>query len=66
MKCCLSTPGSPEYILRITHSISVTPVSPFTHRRDLRIYLEAVIELVWRCTSRLRVSDLRDALGGGD
>jgi len=28
MRCCLSTPGSPKYRLRIAHSTSVTPVSP--------------------------------------
>ena len=56
MRCCLSTPGSPEYILRITHSTSVTHVSPYTHHRCLTIYLEAVIELVWRCTWRPRLS----------
>ena len=48
----LSTPGSPEYILRVAHSTSVTSVSPYTHRRSLAIYLRAVIELVWRCTCR--------------
>ena len=32
MRCCLSTPGSPEWILRVAHSTSVTPVSPYTHR----------------------------------
>jgi hypothetical protein len=26
--------------------------------------LEAVIKLVWRCNCRLRLSELRDALGG--
>jgi len=66
MRCCLSTPGSPEYILRVAHSTSFTPVSPYTHRRSLTIYLEAVIELVWRCTWRPRSSELRDALGGRD
>jgi hypothetical protein len=30
------------------------------------MYLEAVIELVWRCAWRLRLSELRDALGGWD
>jgi len=30
------------------------------------IHLEAVIERVWRCTWRLRSSELRDALGGRD
>jgi len=45
MRCCLSTRGSPEYILSVADSTSVTPVSPYTHRRSLTIYLEAVIEL---------------------
>jgi len=66
MKCCLSTLGSPEYILRVAHSTSVTPVSPYSHRRSLKIDSEAVIELVLRCTSRLRSSELRDACGGHD
>jgi len=66
MRCCLSTPGSPEYILCVAHSTSVTPVSPYTHRRFLTIYLKAAIELVWRCTWRPRSSELRDALGGRD
>jgi len=30
------------------------------------IYLDAVIELVWRCTWGRRSSELRDALGGCD
>jgi len=30
------------------------------------MHLEAVIERVWRCTWRLRSSELRDALGGRD
>jgi len=64
MRCSLSTPGSPEYILRIAHSTSVTPVSPYTHLRSFTMYLEAMIELVWRCTWRPRSSELRDALGG--
>jgi hypothetical protein len=42
----------------------VTTVSPCTHHRTLTIYLEAKIELVWRCTWRPRSSELRDALGG--
>jgi len=66
MRCCLSTPGSPEYIHRVAHSTSVTPVSPYTHRHSLTIYLEAVIKLVWRCTWRPNSSELRDALGGHD
>jgi hypothetical protein len=66
MRCCLSTPGSPKCILRVAHSTSVTPVSPYTHRRSLTIYFEAVIKLVWRCTWRPRSSELKDALGGRD
>jgi len=62
----LSTPGSPEYILRVAHSTSVTSVSPYTHRRSLMIYLRAVIELVWRYTWRPRSTKLRAALGGRD
>ena len=30
------------------------------------MHLEAVIERVWRCTWRPRLSELRDALGGRD
>jgi len=30
------------------------------------MHLEAVIERVWRCNCRLRLSELRDALGGRD
>jgi hypothetical protein len=66
MRCCLSTLGSPEYILRVAHSTSVTPVSPYTHRHSLMIYLEAVIVLVWRCNWRPRSSELKLALGGRD
>jgi len=33
---------------------------------SLEMYLEAVIERVWRCTSRTRSSQLTDALGGND
>jgi len=62
----LSTPGSPEYILRVAHSTSGTSVSLYTHYGSWTIYLEAVIELVWRCTRRPRLSELRDALGGSD
>ena len=66
MRCCLSTPGSPKYMLRVAHSTSVIPVSPYTHRRSWTIYLEAVIDRVWRCTWRPIWSELRDALGGRD
>jgi len=30
------------------------------------MHLEAMIEQVWRCISRPRLSELRDALGGRD
>ena len=66
MRCCLSTTGSPEYIIRIADSTYVTPVSPYTHCRSITIYLEAVIELLWRCTWRPRSTELRDAIGGRD
>jgi hypothetical protein len=66
MRCCLSTPGSPEYILQVANSIPVTPVSPYTHCRSLTIYLEAMIQLVWRWPWRPRSNELRDALGGRD
>jgi len=66
MRCCLSTPGSLESILPVSQSTSVTPVSPYTHCRYFTIFLEAMIELVWRCTSRPVWFELRDALGGCD
>jgi len=50
----------------VAHSTSVTPVSPYTHRCSLTIYLEAVIELVWRCTWGPRSGELRDGLGDHD
>jgi len=66
MICCLSTPGSPEYILHVGHSTSITPFSLYTHRCSLTIYLEAIIKLVWRWTWRPRSNELSDALGGLD
>jgi len=66
MWCCLSTPGSLEYILCIPHSTSVTPVSPYTHHRSLTIYLVTMIKLLRRCTWRPTSSELRDSLGGRD
>jgi len=66
MRCYQSSPGSPKYIFRLAHFTSISPVSPYTHCRSLTIYLEAVIELVWRCTWRLRCCKLRVALGGRD
>jgi len=66
MRHCLSTPGSPKYILRVAQSTSITPVPPYTHRHYLMTYLDAVIELVWRCSWRPKSGELRDALGGRD
>jgi len=60
------SPRSVEYILPVTLSTSVTLVSPFTRHHSLKMYLEAVIERVWRYTCRLRSSELRDALGERD
>jgi len=51
MRSCLSTPGSAEYILSVTLSTSVTPVSLRNRRRSLKMYM---IDRVW------------DALGDGD
>jgi len=66
MSWCLSTPGSPKYVLPIAGSTSVTPVSRYTRGHSWMMYLEAVIEQVERCTWRPRSSELRDALGGQD
>jgi len=66
MSWCLSTPGSPEYVLPVAQSTSVTPVSPYTCHRSLMMYLDAMIERVERCTWRPRSSELRDALGVQD
>jgi len=66
MRCCLSTPGSPEYILCVAHSTSVTPVSLYTNRRSVSIYLEAVINCVWRSPGGPRSSEVGDALGCRD
>jgi len=63
---CLSTPGSAKYILPVTLSTSVTPVSPSNRRRSLKMYFETMVECVWRCTRRLRSSELTDAVGGWD
>jgi len=66
MRWCLSTPGSPGYVLPVVQSTSVIDVFPYTRRRSLMIYLEAVIKRVERCTWRPRSSELRDAVGGQD
>jgi len=44
MRWCLSAPGSAEYILPVTLSTSITPISPYSRRRSLKRYL---IERVW-------------------
>jgi len=62
MRWCLSTPGSAEYIHPVTLATCVTPVSPINSHRSIKIYLEAVIEWVWRCSWRLRSSEPRVAL----
>jgi len=35
--CCQSTLGSPEYILHVSHSTSITCLSPYTHRRFVTV-----------------------------
>jgi len=60
---CLSTPGTAEYILPVTLSTSVTPVSLYHCRLSLKMYFAAKIERDWRCTWRLRSSEFGDALG---
>jgi len=42
------------------------PVSSYTCRRYIEMYLEAMIERVWKCTWWLRSSERREALGGRD
>jgi hypothetical protein len=66
MRCCLSTPGSPEYIYCIAHSTSMTPVCPYTLPCSITISLESMIDLVWGCTWSPISSELRDALEGRD
>jgi len=62
MRWCLLTVESAKYILPVTRATSVTPVSPYNHCASLKMYLEDVIERVWRCCWRLRSSELTDAL----
>ena len=64
MRGCLSTPGCPKYVLSVTQSTSVTPVSLYTGRRSLTMYMKAMIMRVERCTWRPGSSELRDALRG--
>jgi len=66
MRWGLSTPGSPEYVCPVAQSPSVTPESPYIRCPSWRLYLEAVIERVERCTWRPWSSELRDSLGGQD
>jgi hypothetical protein len=66
MRWYLFNPGSPEDILHVVHSSSVTPICPYIHFYTFAMYLEAMIEQVCRCTRRLRSSDLRDAHAGHD
>jgi len=63
MRWCLCTPRSAKYILLVTLFTSVTPVSPYTRRLSMKIYLEALIECGWGCTRRPGSSEFRDALG---
>jgi len=64
MRGCLSTPWSPKYVLSVARSTSVTPVSLYTRRRSLKMYVKAMIERVERCIWRPGLSNLRDALRG--
>jgi len=66
MRWCLSTPGSPEYVLSVAQHTSVTPECPYTHRRSLTINLEAMIKWTQRCAWRPESSELRDTLRGCD
>ena len=52
MRWCPSTTGSAEYILPLTHSTTITPVSSYTRCRSLMMYLGAAIEHVGRRTWR--------------
>jgi len=63
MRWCLSTPGSAENLLPVTLSTSVIPVSPYTCCCSFKMYLEALIQRVWRCTWRLGLSEIGDVLG---
>jgi len=66
VRWCLSTSGSTEYILPISPSTCITSVSLNTSHHWLQMYLMAAIELegAWRDTWSMRLSKLRDALGG--
>jgi len=66
LRWCLSTPGSPEYVLPVAQCTSVTPVSLYTRRRWLTMYLEVVVERVEGCTWRPWSSKFGDALWGRD
>jgi len=66
MRWCLCTRVSPEYRLHIAQFTSVTIVSPYPRHGSLTMYLQAVINQVYRCTWIPRRSELRDVLGGRD
>ena len=53
-------------LLPVTLSTSVTPVFPYTRCFSVNMYLQSVIERVWRCTWSLWLSEFGDALGGRD
>jgi len=55
MRSCLSTPGSPEYILHVAHCTSVYPLSPYTHHHSFH--------LRYPCISVHPTSLLNDILG---
>jgi len=54
------------YIVPVTLYTSVTPLSPCTCHRFLKMYLQTGIEPFWRCTWELVSSKCGDALGGHD
>jgi len=65
MTWCLSTLGTAEYVRPITLYNSLTPVSAYTCRCSWKMYFEARMKGLWRCTWRLRSSELRDVLEAG-
>jgi len=66
MRWCLSTLGSPKYVLPVDESTYVTHVSPYTRRWSLTMYLEAVLGRVESGTLTFWSSQFGDALGGRD
>jgi len=63
MRWCLCTPWSAEYILPVTLSTSVTPVSLYSRRGSLEMHLETEIEWTQRCTWWPGLSEFGDAIG---